>query len=395
MVNQSSTSRSCQKSLISGLNSARVQAALVQAALGSNSTLLPTIGGPSIQAQFDKPTLYTVEFRISNVQDINVPAGNVLQPTSLIGRCTPTATLQWSLGGNTIYRRISVFNGASISGVCEQLVASISDDTILPTTQQVGILINGVLGVNTVATANVAAPSGLAQTINGVALNTDGMAVLLTDQTSAIDNGPYLVHAGGWTHMPPLTAGSNAGGAYMLIVQGTYAGEWYQCVETNTVDDVVGTKGLTFDNLGDPTYQQQYTITIVGGEGTRPATALPPTYQQYVKSASDGLYRFGCVYMPASDQEKIQIPQDVGIKSVMITVGAPNRDGVVTPSNFFAELDYTFSAGAASVGRLSTYFPPDYDFVPIPSQTGDLILNNTSTSSGFDMLATIIWGIDG
>src|SRR5271157_4511863 len=238
MANKLSTSRSCQKSLISGLNSARVQAAL-----NNNSTILPTSGGPSIQAQFDEPTLYTVEFRISNVQDINVPAGNVLQPTAAIGHCTPTATLQWSLGGNTIYRRISVFNGASISGVCEQLVASISDDTILPTTQQVGILINGVLGVNTVATANVAAPSGLAQTINGVALNTDGMAVLLTDQTSAIDNGPYLVHAGGWT----------------------------QCVETNTVDDVVGTKGLTFDNLGDPTYQQQYTITIVGGEGTRPA----------------------------------------------------------------------------------------------------------------------------
>jgi len=105
-MNSKTTSRSCQKLLLSG----------------KPASIIPATGGPSIQAEFDDPTLYTVEFRVSNLQNVNVPAGNIVQPgpqavpsVPLAADITPTATLQWSLGGNTIYRKISVFSGASIS----------------------------------------------------------------------------------------------------------------------------------------------------------------------------------------------------------------------------------------------------------------------------------------
>jgi len=375
MSNPLSTSRSCQKLMVSG----------------APPSLLPATGGPSIQAQFEEATMYTVEFRISNQQDINVPAGNLVQRTSGNGNITPTATLQWSLGGNTIYRKCSVFSGASISGVCEQLVASVSDETILTVTFQVGINLTlagkPVIGVNTVALVNVVT-SGF-QTINGVSL-TDGMTVLLTLETSGVDNGIYIVHAGSWTRLPNLGVGVHAGGCYTVVAQGTYAGQWWVDTDDNGTSDVVGTDQLNFAVSTDPTYQQQYSVTIVGAEGTRPATTLPPIYQKYLQSI-DGISRYGVVHIPngVNNQISFPIPQDIGITSLKIIAGpltaAANEP--ITASNFLVQLsDLSF------LNLLGTYFPLDQDFVPLPSQATTMTLFNFSA---FDMIATIIWGIDG
>jgi len=377
MSNSLKTSRSCQKLMISG----------------APASLLPATGGPSIQAQFEEPTMYTVEFRVSNQQNINVPAGNIVQQGFGNGNITPTATLQWSLGGNTIYRKCSVFSGVSISGVCEQLVASIADETILPVTFQVGINLSlggkFVIGVNTVALVNVVT-SGLAQIINGVALNTDGMTILLTFQTSFVDNGIYIVHAGLWTRLPNLGVGVNAGGSYTVVAQGTFAGQWWVDTDVNGTLDVVGTDQLHFAISTDPTYQQQYSVTIVGGEGTRPATPLPPTYQKYLTSI-DGISRYGCVIIPtgASNQLSIAIPQDIGITSMRIEAGPSTAavNNAITANNFLVQLtDYTFT------NLLSTYFPLDQGFVPLPSQAAQITLFNFSA---FDMVVSITWGVDG
>jgi len=375
MSNSLSTSRSCQKSIISG----------------APASLLPATGGPSIQGDFEEPTIYTVEFRISNQQNINVPAGNLIQPGLGNGNITPTATLQWSLGGNTIYRKISVFSGASISGVCEHIVASVADETILPVTFQVGINLSlggkFVIGVNTVALVNVVT-TGLAQTINGVALNTDGMTVLLTFQTSFVDNGIYIVHAGAWTRLPNLGVGVHAGGAYTVIVQGSFSGQWWADIDINGTNDVVGTDQLHFSLSTDPTYQQQYSVTIVGGEGTRPATSLPPTYQKYFPSF-DGIFRYGCVNIPAGGQIGLAIPQDIGITSLMVNAGPLNAvaNEPITASNFLVQLtDYT------ATHFLMTYFPLDRLFVPLPSQATLMTFFNFSA---FDMIVTITWGVDG
>ena len=375
MSNSLSTSRSCQKLMVSGMV----------------STILPATGGPSIQADFEEPTVYTVEFRVSNTQNINVPAGGLIQPPPLVGNITPTATLQWSLGGNTIYRKMSVFSGASISGVCEHLVASVSDETILPVTFQFGINLTiagkRVVGVNTVAIVNVVATSGLAQSISGVALNTDGMVVLLTNQTSSVDNGPYIVHAGAWTRLPNLGIGIHAGGSYTLATQGTYAGQWWGETSVNGVNDVVNVNGLTFNITTDPTFQSQYSLTIVGGEGVRPATALPPAYQTYLLSTTDSMYRYGSLLIPSASSDTAQVPVDVGVTSVMITAGstAGVANEAVTGDNFIV----VFQSFNGSI--LKYIFPPD-TFIPVPSQTASITAYNLS---GFEMLVSFTWGIDG
>ena len=377
MSNSLKTSRSCQKLLLSG----------------KPLSILPATGGPSIQAEFEEPTVYTVEFRVSNVQNVNTPAGNIPQPPPLVASVTPTATIQWSLGGNTIYRKISVFSGASISGVCEQLVASVSDETILPTTFQVGIpiVIGGktVLAVNTVATANVPAQNGLAQVINGVDLDTDGMTVLLKAQVAPSTSGVWVVHAGVWGRLAPLAVGVHASGAYMLIGQGTHAGQWYALPAVST--DVVGVDGLLFVPTNDPTFQLQYSVTIVGGEGTRPATALPPTYQNYLFSNSDQKYRYGAIIISASGTDHIDIPTDIGITSVMITVAS--NDSTVTTGQSITPDNFLVVTSDIATNTLKSYFPLDYTFVPLSSQASRIDFFNLSTT--FDMLVSVTWGIDG
>lgn len=60
-----------------------------------------------------------------------------------------------------------------------------------------------VYWAHTAATANVATLSGLASTIGGLAVDTDGMIVLLTKQTDGKDNGAWVAHSGAWERMFP------------------------------------------------------------------------------------------------------------------------------------------------------------------------------------------------
>ena len=63
-----------------------------------------------------------------------------------------------------------------------------------------------VYHVDTACTSNVASRSGLAVTCQGVALNTAGMRVLLTAQSSGAQNGPHVVQAGAWQQVRPSAA---------------------------------------------------------------------------------------------------------------------------------------------------------------------------------------------
>jgi hypothetical protein len=97
-----------------------------------------------------------------------------------------------------------------------------------------------------VSVANIATLSGLATTVDGVALNTLGQRVLLTGQTTASQNGPYVVASGAWTR--PVDEGGTQGeldnGAMWLVQSGgtTYGGTQWR-LATNAV--VVGTTGVS------------------------------------------------------------------------------------------------------------------------------------------------------
>ena len=104
-----------------------------------------------------------------------------------------------------------------------------------------------------VATANQATMSGTAQTIDGVALNTIGQRVLLTAQTTATQNGLWVVQSGAWTRPTDFATGSSAALAYVPVTGGTvYSGSGW--LDTNTVgSDVVDTNNLTWGLFTQPT----------------------------------------------------------------------------------------------------------------------------------------------
>jgi len=89
--------------------------------------------------------------------------------------------------------------------------------------------------------------------VDGVTL-TGGNRVLLKDQTSAIENGIYTVLVNGYlTRAPDLATGSNAGGSFTFIQQGTtHADSGYVCTAA-TPNDIVGTNLLYFTQFNGNT----------------------------------------------------------------------------------------------------------------------------------------------
>src|SRR5690606_32085329 len=97
--------------------------------------------------------------------------------------------------------------------------------------------------------SNVASLSGLATTVDGVDLDTDSMAVVLTAQDDATENGPWLVHAGAWTRPASFAAGESASGKIFFIRSGTSHAEQTWAVTTDAPDDVIDTDDLTLEQI--------------------------------------------------------------------------------------------------------------------------------------------------
>lgn len=103
--------------------------------------------------------------------------------------------------------------------------------------------------VAAVSIANITSLSGLAVTVDGVDLDTDGMRVLLTAQTSgdaAIDNGIWVVHSGAWTRPTDFATGAHAAHAFVFAEDGTdYKDTGWVCT-TNAPNDVIDTNNLAW-----------------------------------------------------------------------------------------------------------------------------------------------------
>ncbi len=103
------------------------------------------------------------------------------------------------------------------------------------------------LPVKGLSATNIASLSGLATTVDtNVALDTDGDRVLLTGQSTASENGIWVVHSGAWTRPTDFAAASHASGAFTFVERGTlYADTGWVCT-TDRPNDVVGTNDLAF-----------------------------------------------------------------------------------------------------------------------------------------------------
>lgn len=117
--------------------------------------------------------------------------------------------------------------------------------------------------VRAVAVANVASLSG-AQTVDGVAL-VAGDRVLLTAQTAAAQNGPWVVASGAWTR-PPAGADNDEliPGALWLVLAGTVnAGTQWRLATTGTITP--GTTAVSIVQFGaGATYTAGVGLTLTG-----------------------------------------------------------------------------------------------------------------------------------
>jgi hypothetical protein len=133
--------------------------------------------------------------------------------------------------------------------------------------------------VNVATTANITL-SGT-QTIDGIAV-VAGDRVLVKDQTTATQNGIYVVAAGSWTRATDMDAAGEFAGAYTFVKQGTVnADRGYVCTNDSVT---IGTTNVTFVQFsGSGAYQSVLNGTgFVRMNGTN-VSYIAGTSSQFIK----------------------------------------------------------------------------------------------------------------
>lgn len=111
--------------------------------------------------------------------------------------------------------------------------------------------------VRAFSTSNVAALTGLGA-LGGVGSFTDGQRVGLGGQSTATQNGIWVVHVGAWTRPTDFATGMDVSGAYFVVEEGTFAERQF-LVTSDTGAAVVDTNNLVLQDFG--------TSTVSAGNG--------------------------------------------------------------------------------------------------------------------------------
>lgn len=96
------------------------------------------------------------------------------------------------------------------------------------------------------ADSNITPLSGLTTGIDGVTMNTIGQIAMLTAQSTATQNGPWVIQSGAWARPDTFATSIHAAGFRVDVMQGTiYLGSTWICANALGAD-VVGTNNLDF-----------------------------------------------------------------------------------------------------------------------------------------------------
>jgi hypothetical protein len=181
-------------------------------------------------------------------------ASNFFTSTPSVGSLT--ALHLYTSGLNAVTASIGgVFiasDGADLNGQLIQNVAGPIGPNDAATKSYVDAVSVGLqvkTAVAAIATANVATLSGLATTVDGVALTVDSTRVLLAGQSTASQNGVYLVHSGAWTRSTDMAAASHAAGSFVFVTGGTSNANSGWVCSAAAGSDVVGTNSLPFSQF--------------------------------------------------------------------------------------------------------------------------------------------------
>ena len=93
---------------------------------------------------------------------------------------------------------------------------------------------------------NLASLSGLPSNIDGVVSWSDGDRVLLNGQTTASENGIWVVHTGLWTRPTDFDTGDEAAGASTWVNMGVTYGDTEWTCATDPPNDIIDTDNLAF-----------------------------------------------------------------------------------------------------------------------------------------------------
>jgi hypothetical protein len=141
-----------------------------------------------------------------------------------------------------------------------------------------------------------------------------------------------------------------------------------QAVRIVIADVTVG--GVPSAQLGQPYF---CAVTLV--PGLRPTDGIPPL-----------LNNDNATFLPAPSSAPFNVPQNVGVKSLLVTVGTPS--GAPLPEQQIQV--YQYSAGG---NLLALYDPRAYEFYPLmPGCVSILVQNNSLTEV---VVCSVTWGIDG
>lgn len=132
-----------------------------------------------------------------------------------------------------------------------QKVTNMADGSASNDAATWGQVQNFVRGIQKYVTARAKTTTNITltgtQTVDGVALVAGNLA-LVDAQTTATEDGLYVVAAGAWTRASDMAVGVNASGYAVTVTEGTTNGDK---TFIQTADPaVVGTNGLTFTQLG-------------------------------------------------------------------------------------------------------------------------------------------------
>lgn len=138
--------------------------------------------------------------------------------------------------------------------------------------------------VTAASLTNIASLSGL-QTIDGVSLAA-GETVLVKNQSTAADNGIYVVSAGAWTRSIGADVWDEFIGAITFVVEGTQGGSAWYC--TAQPGGTLGVTDLDWENFtvsaiytagtGLSLIGTQFSITNVGTAGTYGSASQVPVF---------------------------------------------------------------------------------------------------------------------
>jgi hypothetical protein len=110
------------------------------------------------------------------------------------------------------------------------------------------VITNGAL----VRASGAISHTGLAQTIDGVAIDTDGYRVFDDGNANHVLRGLWVAHSGAWTRPTDFATGSHANGASIFVSSGTLYGSTSWGCNTSNPNDVVDTDPLAFTQTSAP-----------------------------------------------------------------------------------------------------------------------------------------------